>query len=113
MTTRQEINLSDNRLNSYNTIVLTQHLAYNKYLKQIYDKCNKGWLISYQSDSAYHVCFFDGVFRDCKECGILDEDFDISYCVSKTELISSAALIERINDCMKAEIEVSFLNEEE
>lgn len=105
--------ITEKYIEQYDRIVFNQPLAHQKYLKQIYDKCDKGWLISYQSDSAYHVCFFDGVFRDCKECGILEDDFDISYCVSKTELISSAALVERINDCMKAEIEVSFLNEEE
>lgn len=105
--------ITEKYIEQYDRIVFNQPLAHQKYLKQIYDKCNKGWLISYQSDSAYHVCFFDGVFRDCKECGILEDDFDISYCVSKTELISSAALVERINDCMKAEIEVSFLNGEE
>jgi hypothetical protein len=100
-------------IEKYDKIVFTQPLAHQKYLKQIYNKYDNGWLISYDSDSVHHVCFFDGVFRDCKECGILEDDFDISYCVSKTESISSAALIERINDCMKAEIEVNFLNEEE
>lgn len=105
--------ITKNYIEQYNKIVFTQPLAHQKYLKQIYDKCDNGWLISYESNSVYHVCFFDGVFRDCKECGILEDDFDMSYCVSKTELISSAALIERINDCMKAEIEVNFLNEEE
>ena len=99
-------------IEGYDKIVFTQPLAHQKYLKQIYNKCDKGWLISYESNSVYHVCFFDGVFRDCKECGILDDDFDIAYCVSKTELISSAALIERINDCMKDGLEVQFLMEE-
>jgi len=105
--------ITEKYIEEYNRIIFTQPLAHHKHLKQIYDKCSKGWIISYKSDSAYHVCFFDGVFRDCKECGILDKDFDISNCVRKTELISSAALVERINDCMKAGIEVSFLNEEE
>lgn len=94
----------------YDRIILIQPLAHQKYLNQIYDKCDKGWLISYESNSIHHVCFFDGVFRDCKECGILDEDFDISYCVNKTELISSAALIDRISDCRKAGLEVRFIS---
>ena len=102
--------ITEKYIEQYDRIVFNQPLAQQKYLKQIYDKCNKGWLISYQSDSAYHVCFFDGVFRDCKECGILEDDFDISYCVNKTELISSAALIDRISDCRKAGLEVKFIS---
>ena len=39
-----------------------------------------------------------------------NEDFDISYCVNKTELISSAALIDRISDCRKAGLEVRFIS---
>lgn len=105
--------LTERTIEEYDRIIFTQPLAHQKYLKQIYDRCDKGWLISYKSDSAHHVCFFDGIFRDCKECGILEEDFDISYCASKTELISSAALIERINDCMKADLSVDFITGEE
>ncbi len=110
MTTRQEINLSDNRLNSYNTIILTQPLAYNKHLKQIYNKCEQGWCLIYESNSAYHVCPFDGAFKDCKDCGALEEDFDTEYCLKKKQFFDTAALRKRIIDCIKADLPVEMFN---
>lgn len=96
-------------IEQYDKIVFTQPLAHDKYIKQVYDKLSNGWGLMYLSNSVHHICPYDGVFRNCAECGGLEEDFDISYCTDKMQVISSAALIERINDCMKAGLEVSFL----
>lgn len=101
--------VTESFIKDYDRVVLTQPLAHNKYLKQVYDQCNKGWLLSYVSDSVHHICPFDGVFRDCKECGALDEDFDTNFCTNKVQLISSRALVKRIKDCMSAGLEVKFL----
>lgn len=92
----------------YNEVEFIQPLAHGKQVKQIYSKFPAGWRVLYASDSAHHICPYDGVFRNCVECGGLEEDFDISYCTDKMQVISSAALIERINDCLKAGLEVRF-----
>lgn len=95
-------------IEQYNEIELIQPLAHDKYIKQVYDKFPAGWRLMYLSNSAHHICPYDGIFRNCIECGGLEEDFDISYCINKVQMISSAALIERINDCLKAGLEVKF-----
>lgn len=95
-------------IEQYDKVELIQPLAHNKYIKQVYDKLSDRWELMYLSNSAHHICPYDGVFRNCVECGGLEEDFDISYCTDKMQVISSAALIERINDCLKAGLEVRF-----
>lgn len=105
--------INENYINRYNTIILTQPLAHDTVLQQVYKKANNGWVLTYKTTSIHHICPFDGVFRDCKECGVLEDDFDFQYCVDKTQMISSGALIGRIVDCFKAKLKVEFLNLEE
>ena len=95
-------------IEQYDEIEFTQPLAHDKHIKQVYDKLSNGWGLMYSSNSVHHICPYDGVFRNCAECGGLEEDFDISYCTDKMQVVSSAALIERINDCLKAGLEVKF-----
>ena len=96
----------------YNKIILTQPLAHDTYLRQTYDKEGKRWRLTYSSTSIHHVCPYDGIYRNCKDCGALEEDFDVKFCINKMQFVSTAALIERIIDCKKAGLEVEFLEEE-
>lgn len=108
-----ERRVTEKYVTKYDKIILNQPLAHGKVLQQIYDKSDRGWVLSYNSDSVHHVCPFDGIFRDCKECGLLDDDFDTTYCTDKTQIISTAALIGRINDCLNADLKVDFLYKED
>ena len=99
-------------LSCYSKIRLIQPLAHNTSLSQIYTKKSKGWEISYETNSIYHVCPYDGVFRKCADCGALNEDFDVNTCLKKIQTISSGALVKRIDDCTKAGLEVEYMYED-
>lgn len=100
--------INSDYVNQYKEVVLTQPIAHEKYIKQNYEKVDRGWKLSYSTDSTYHICPYDGVFRNCKDCGALDEDFDIAFCTNKTQVISTGALVGRIKDCIKAGLDVQF-----
>ena len=108
---RQKI--SQRFLEKYDVVILTQPLAHGKYIKQKYHKADNIWAITYESNSIYHICPYDGIFRNCVDCGALDEDFDIEFCLNKIESISSGALIERIYKCQDAGLQVDFLYKED
>ena len=97
-------------IEQFNQIKLTQPLAHNTYIQQIYNKKDNGWELTYSSTSVYHICPYDGIFRSCKECGGLDDDFDINFCLKKIEHVSSGALVGRIIDCVKANLKVEYLD---
>ena len=102
--------INNDYINQYNIVTLTQPLAHDRYIKQTYEKFNKGWRLTYTSNSAYHICPYDGVFRHCEECGAFEDDFDVAYCLNKEQFISTGALNGRIHDCMRAGLEVQFLD---
>ena len=69
------------------------------------------WKVTHTTNSAYHICPYDGIFRNCKDCGALEDDFDIKFCLKKQQLISSGALSNRVNDCLNANLEVQFIDQ--
>lgn len=97
-------------VNQYSKIIFTQPLAHGKNIQQIYDKTDKGWLVTHATNSSYHICPYDGIFRNCRDCGALEEDFDVKFCLKKQQIISSGALSERTNDCLKAGLDVRFID---
>ena len=97
-------------VNQYSKIILTQPLAHEKYIQQIYDKTDKGWVVSHLTNSVYHICPYDGNFRNCRDCGALEDDFDVSYCLKKQQIISAGAVSGRVNDCLSAGLEVKFID---
>lgn len=99
-------------VNQYSKIILTQPLAHEKYIRQTYDKIDKGWKVTHSTNSAYHICPYDGIFRNCKDCGALEDDFDVSFCLNKTQIVSAGALSGRINDCLGAGLKVDFIDQE-
>ena len=98
-------------VNQYRKIILTQPLAHGKYIQQVYTKEGLTWKVTHTTNSAYHICPYDGIFRNCKDCGALEDDFDIKYCLKKQQLISSGALSNRVNDCLNANLEVQFIDQ--
>ena len=97
-------------VNQYHQVVLTQPLAHGKYIRQTYNKTKHGWVITHSTNSAYHICPYDGQFRNCKDCGALEDDFDIKFCLKKQQVVGAAALSERVNDCLGAGLEVQFID---
>ena len=106
----KERRITTRYIEQYNKVILTQPLAHGVDMKQIYDKEGKRWRVSYSSTSIHHICPYDGVFRNCRDCGALEEDFDDKFCTKKISSVSSGALVERIIDCKKAGLEVEFLD---
>lgn len=94
-------------LDAYNKVVLVQPVK-NGEIVQTYERERKGWKLTYSTTTVYHICPYDGNFRKCRDCGALDEDFDVSYCLKKLQVLSAGALCNRINDCIAAGLEVKF-----
>ena len=97
-------------INQYRKVILTQPLANDKYIRQTYDKTNDGWKATHSTNSALHICPYDGIFRNCKDCGALEDNFDINFCINKTQVFSAAALCGRVNDCINAGLDVRFID---
>ena len=101
--------INNDYINQYNIVTLTQPLSQGRYIKQTYEKTyDTRWKLTYTSNSAYHICPYDGMFRHCEECGASDDDFDIAYCLNKQQFISTGALNGRIHDCIRANLDVQF-----
>ena len=97
-------------VNQYSKVVLTQPLAHGKYIQQTYDKVDKGWKVTHSTNSVYHICPYDGIFRNCKDCGALEEDFDVNFCLNKEQILSAGAVSVRVNDCLNSGLEVQFID---
>ena len=97
-------------VNQYSKIIMTQPLAHGKYIQQVYDKTSDGWRVSHSTNSIYHICPYDGIFRNCRDCGALEDDFDIKFCLKKQQIISSGALSNRVNDCLNVNLDVQFID---
>lgn len=98
-------------VSQYSKIIMTQPLAHEKYIQLTYEKDIDGrWKARYSTNSAYHICPYDGIFRNCKDCGALEDDFDVKFCLKKQQIVSSGALANRANDCLSAELDVQFID---
>lgn len=92
-------------VNHYQTIKMTQTLPSGRHVYVTYTKIeNKDrWQAAYSTDSAYHICPFDGRFINCPDCGVCSTDKEHEEsCVSHKEVISSKEMASRANACAKA-----------
>lgn len=94
-------------LQDISKVTLIQPLKYGK-VTQTYTRQGKGWKVTHGTTSAFHICPYDGIFRNCRDCGALEDDFDMNYCFKKTQVFSTGAVCNRINDCIAAGLEVRF-----
>lgn len=98
-------------VNQYSKVVLTQPLAHNKHIQLTFEKAGEGWWKArYSTNSAYHICPYDGIFRNCKDCGALEDDFDVEFCLKKELFLSAGAVSVRANECLAAGLEVQFID---
>ena len=97
-------------VNQYSKVIMTQPLAHGKYIQLTYEKDDIKWRARYSTNSAFHICPYDGNFRNCRDCGALDDNFNVNYCLKKEQVISAGALSNRINDCLKAGLQVQFVD---
>lgn len=100
--------ITSDYINTYTSIVLEQPLKNGKYLREEYTRNGDLWERTFSSNSSYHLCPFDGSFRDCKTCGLGSDDFDIAYCLSKQECIPISTLVYRIKRCQAAGLPVEM-----
>lgn len=98
-------------VNQYSKIILTQPLAHNKHIQLTFEKTDKSWWKArYSTNSAYHICPYDGNFRNCKDCGALEDDFDVNFCLKKEQFLSAGAVSVRANECLVAGLDVQFID---
>ena len=103
--------LSKDYISQYSKIIMTQPLAHGKYIQLSYEKDTDGkWRARYSTNSAYHICPYDGNFRNCKDCGALEDDFDIKFCLKKEQILSAGAVSVRVNECLGSGLEVQFID---
>ena len=98
-------------VSQYKKIIMTQPLAHGKCIQLTYEKDIDGrWKARYSTNSAYHICQYDGNFRNCKDCGALDEEFDVEFCLNKEQILSAGAVSIRVNECLASGLEVQFID---
>lgn len=98
-------------VNQYSKIILTQPLAHGKHIQLTFEKTDKNWWKArYSTNSAYHICPYDGNFRNCKDCGALEDDFDVNFCLKKEQFLSAGAVSVRANECLAAGLDVQFID---
>ena len=95
-------------INTYTCIVLEQPLTNGRYLREEYTHEGNEWKRIFTSNSSYHLCPYDGSFRECKSCGLGGEDFDTAYCLSKQEFTPISVLVKRIKQCQAAGLRVEM-----
>ena len=101
-------------LQNYTKVIMTQPLPKGNKLFMTFNLNDdkEWWTASYSTnrECVYHVCPYDGQFRNCKDCGALDDDFDVKFCLKKQQVYSPGAVCTRINDCIKAGLNVQFID---
>ena len=86
-------------VNQYSKVILTQPLAHGKHIQLTFEKGDKGWVARYSTNSAYHICPYDG-----------NEDFDVNFCLKKEQILSAGAVSVRANECLAAGLDVQFID---
>lgn len=92
-------------VNRFDTIKFTQTLPSGRCVHETYyrEPGKEMWRIQHTTDSAYHICPYDGIFRECNECDAVlksaNDDEIIEKCLQKLERISSEGLAHRCTLC--------------
>lgn len=95
-------------VNRFDRIKFTQLLpsgrhVYEEYIRQPH---TENWYMKYSSDSAHHICPYDGMFRECIDCEVYDEAVDdedfVELCLSHEIRIDSTELARRCTLCEKS-----------
>ena len=102
------MNITSEYINTYTHIILEQPLKNDKFLYEEYIHRGDLWERLYFSNSSYHLCPYDGSFRECKTCGLDGGNFDIAYCLSKQEFTPISVLVQRIKQCQAAGLRVEM-----
>lgn len=95
-------------IKTYTHVVLEQPLKNHKFIWEEYIQNGELWERVYSSNSSYHLCPYDGSFRECKTCGLGGEEFDIATCLSRQEFTPISVLVDRIKRCQAAGLRVEM-----
>lgn len=97
-------------VNRFDVIKFIDTLPSGRHVYEIYTRVRPEtmWTIMHSTDSTYHICPYDGIFRNCSDCGANAEDFDVQFCLDKLERISSEALAERCTLCEAAQVPITY-----
>lgn len=94
-------------VNRFDRIKFTQVLSSGRkvYEEYIRKPNTEKWYVQHSSDSAHHICPYDGIFRECVDCeeyenAVDDEDF-VEGCLARTEWVLSTELARRCTLCEK------------
>lgn len=96
-------------VNRFDLIKFTQILPSGRRVCETYFKQPnvEEWTIQYTTDSAYHICPYDGIFRDCGNCDVYEEAGDeedfIERCLAHIQRINSMELARRCTLCERDE----------
>ena len=93
----------------YDEIILTQPLVRGYSLYQHFRKNSQKWKVIYTTNSPFSICPWDGMERKCIDC---DGNEDENCCFNHQQILSSRVVCNRVNDCIKAGLEVKFIDNE-
>ena len=65
---------------------------------------NDRWHSNYSSNSAYHICKYSGIFKDCQNCKCYNDDAEMmsKQCATQGEAISMNEMASRATACANA-----------
>ena len=89
----------------FDTIDMTQILPTGRIVKceWIRDD-NDLWHSNYSSNSAYHICKYSGIFKDCQNCKCYNDDAETmsKQCAAEGEAITMNEMASRATACANA-----------
>lgn len=106
---QKKIKLDELKL--YESIKLYQPLLHGEIILTYAKVAEDRWFADYSTTSAFHICPYDGAFRKCEECGALEEDFDVGFCISKRQLVTTKELCNIVNRCYQSDIKVDLIED--
>ena len=89
----------------FDTIVMTQTLPTGRIVRCDWLRDdNKLWHPIYSTNSAYHICQYSGLFKDCKNCKCYNDDATIMSrnCAQESEALSMDEMASRATACANA-----------
>lgn len=105
-------NITKGYIKHYERIKMEQTLPSGRHLRVEYMRIPTGkWVAKYETDSVYHICPYDGVFRNCKDCEAYnEEDEKMNSCILHSDVVTDDEMVSRAVACAAAkDCTINFL----
>ena len=70
-------------IDNYEVIKMVQPLSNDRYVIQECVKTPEGkWAVKFSTNSAHHICQYDGIFRKCADCDLNNIEEEHVNCIT-------------------------------